>query len=162
MHVLRRTLRIASVVMIAILATACADLKSRPKQSLGTLFGAGLGALAGSQIGGGNGRLAAVAIGTLAGAYLGGEVGKSLDRADRLHVERTSQSGLEFNRAGQTSSWRNPDSGHSGTFTPTRTYRMASGQDCRDFESTVNVDGREERVVGRGCRRPDGTWSIAQ
>lgn len=154
--------RPASAALIVLLATACANLESQPKQSLGTLLGAGLGALAGSQIGGGAGQLAAVAIGTLAGGYLGGEVGKSLDKADQLHAGRSAENSLEYSRTGQTSSWRNPDSGHSGTFTPTRTFRTAGGQDCRDFQSTIDVDGRQERVVGRGCRRPDGTWSLTQ
>ena len=57
-----------------------------PKQTGGTLIGAGLGALAGVQIGQGRGRLAAVAIGAVAGAALGNEVGRSLGRADRLHL----------------------------------------------------------------------------
>ena len=119
--------RPASAALIVLLATACANLESQPKQSLGTLLGAGLGALAGSQIGGGAGQLAAVAIGTLAGGYLGGEVGKSLDKADQLHAGRSAENSLEYSRTGQTSSWRNPDSGHSGTFTPTRTFRTAGG-----------------------------------
>jgi surface antigen len=63
-----------------------------PKQTGGTLIGAGLGALAGFQIGQGRGRLAAVAIGALAGAALGNEVGQSLDRADRLHISSATKS----------------------------------------------------------------------
>ena len=156
------TRRIVPLALIAVLLGACADLQNRPKEAGGTLVGAGLGALAGSQIGSGTGQLAAVAIGALAGAWMGSEVGKSLDRADHMYAERTAQGALESNRTGQASTWRNPDSGHSGSYTPTRSYQTASGQDCREFETTVTIDGKVERAVGNACRQADGTWRIVQ
>ena len=155
-------LRLTLAAVVAVSLAACQSMQDNPKQTGGTLLGAGLGALAGSQIGGGKGQLAAVAIGALGGAWLGSEVGKSLDKADRMYAERSAQSALETGRSGQTSSWRNPDSGHAGTFTPVRTYETASGLPCRDYETTVTIDGRQERASGRACRQPDGTWKIAQ
>ena len=131
------------------------------KQTGGTLIGAGLGALVGSQIGSGGGQLAAVAVGTLAGAYLGSEVGKSLDRADRLAMRQTSHRALESTPTHQVSSWRNPDSGHSGTVTPTRTYQTPQGRNCREYTQTVTIDGRTEKVRGTACRQYDGTWKVA-
>ncbi len=130
------------------------------KQTGGTLLGAGLGALLGSQVGGGKGQLAAVAIGALAGAYFGSEIGKSLDNADRLAMRNTSQNALERNQIGQASSWSNPDSGHRGTVTPTRTYQAASGDPCREYQQTVTIDGKTEQAFGRACRQPDGSWKI--
>lgn len=126
--------------------------KAENKELGGTLLGAGLGALAGSQIGSGKGQLAAVALGALAGGYFGGQIGQSLDKADRAYAKETAQDSLEFNRTGQTSSWRNPDSGHSGSYTPTRTYVSDRGEDCREFETTIFIDGREERAVGSTLR----------
>lgn len=150
---------IAAALAGALTLAGCAD--NGPKQTGGTLVGAGLGALAGSQIGGGKGQLAAVALGALGGAFLGSEVGKSLDRADRTYMAQNSQSTLERTPTGQSTSWRNPDSGHSGTFTPTRTYQE-QGRDCREYEQTIYVGGRNETAVGRACRNPDGTWQIVQ
>ena len=152
--------RIALPVALVLVLAACAPGQVN-KQTGGTLIGAGLGALAGSQIGGGRGQLAAVAVGALAGAYLGSEVGKSLDRADRLAMKRTSQNALESNPVGQASSWSNPDSGHSGTVTPTRTYQTAAGQNCREYQQTVTIDGKTEQAYGRACRQPDGSWKIS-
>ena len=152
--------RITSAALVALSLSACAELQNNPKWSLGTLLGAGLGALAGSQIGGGTGRLAAVAICALGGAYLGGEVGRSLDRADRAHADRTARNALEYNRTGETIRWRNPHSGHSGTFTPTRTYQTAGGRDCREYQTTVTVGGRNKDAYGTACRQGDGTWKI--
>ena len=154
--------RVTMAFVVAVSLAACQSMQDNPKQTGGTLLGAGLGALVGSQVGSGKGQLAAVAIGALGGAWLGSEVGKSLDKADRMYAERTAQNALETGRTGQTSTWRNPDSGHEGTYTPTRTYQTASNQVCREYETTVTIDGRQERATGRACRQADGTWKIAQ
>ena len=145
--------------LVAVSLSACADVQNRPKQSAGTLVGAGLGALAGSQIGSGSGQLAATAIGTLLGAWAGSEVGKSLDRADRLAAAQATQSALEFTPSGAATAWRNPDTGHAGSVTPVRTYE-SGGRNCRDFDQTLMVDGRAEIVRGTACRQPDGTWRV--
>lgn len=162
MRATKRLMQLSVAALVAVPLVACEGTQDNPKQTAGTLVGAGLGALAGSQIGSGKGQLAAVAIGALAGAWAGSEVGKSLDRADRLYAQRNAQDTLENKPTGQTSTWRNPDSGHSGTFTPTRTYQTVEGQNCREFETTIYVDGKQETGKGRACRQRDGTWQIVQ
>lgn len=147
-------------ICAGILAGCSGDMQNNPKQTLGTIVGAGLGALAGSQVGGGKGQMVGVAIGALAGAWMGGEVGKSLDKADRAYMSRTTQDSLEYGKTGVSSSWRNPDSGHSGTVTPTQTYQKAGGDYCRTFEQTIYVDGKQETATGRACRQADGTWKV--
>ena len=154
--------RFTAVALVAVLLAACAQMQDNPKQTAGTLVGAGLGALAGSQLGGGKGQLAAVAIGALGGAWLGSEAGKSLDRADKAYAERSAQQALEYNARGQTAAWRNPDTGHRGSTTPVETYRTASGEDCRVYETDVTIDGRTESATGRACRQADGTWRVIQ
>ena len=151
--------KFALPVALVLALAACAPGQVK-KKTAGTLIGAGLGALTGSQIGGGRGKLAAVAIGTLAGAYLGSEVGKSLDRADRLAMQNTSQNALERNPVGRTSNWSNPDSGHSGTVTPTRTFQTASEGPCQEYQQTVTIDGKTEQAYGRACRQQDGSSKI--
>lgn len=153
--------KIASILAVALVLGACANGQGQ-KQTGGTLLGAGLGALAGSQIGSGSGQLAAVAIGTLAGAYFGGEVGKSLDRADRLAMQNTTQQALETAPSGQAVTWRNPDSGHYGTVTPEPAVQTSSGQYCREYQQTVTINGRSEQAYGRACRQPDGSWKIVK
>lgn len=77
-------------------------------ENIGRAVGAAAGALLGSQIGEGNGKVAAVAIGTLAGFWIGGEVGRHLSRTDRAGIAGTTQQALD---TGQAQSWRNPDTG---------------------------------------------------
>ena len=160
MTVLKSASRITAAIVVGLPLIACQSIQDNPKQTGGGLLGAGLGALIGSQVGSGKGKRAAVAVGALAGAWAGSEVGKSLDRADRLYAERTAQDSLEYSQAGQARTWRNPDSGNSGTFTPTRTYQTAEGSNCRQFETTIYVDGKQETGAGRACRQSDGTWKI--
>ncbi len=156
------TQRVKSTAIVLLTATsliAC-SANSGPKTTGGTLMGAALGGLAGAQIGGGRGKLAAVAVGTLLGGLVGRGVGESLDRADRLYAQQTASHGLESAPSGTTTTWRNPDSGHSGTFTPTRTYEAQTGQYCREYQQTVTVGGRTENAYGTACRQPDGNWKI--
>jgi surface antigen len=150
--------RIALVGMAAAFLAGCQDAGT--KQTFGTLIGAGAGALAGSQIGSGRGQLAAVAVGTLLGAFLGSEVGKSLDRADRQAMERTTQSSLETAPSGTATSWRNPDSGNYGTVTPQPAYQTSGGEYCREYQQTIVVGGETQSAYGTACRQPDGTWRI--
>ncbi len=150
------------LLLVTLGLSACESAQNAPKQTVGTLLGAGVGALVGSQLGGGKGKLAAVVVGTLGGAYLGSEVGKSLDAADRAYMERNAQQTLETTKSGTVTAWKNPDTGNSGTFTPTRTYAAANGENCREYESTIYVDGQEETATGTACRQPGGTWKITK
>ena len=142
------------------LISACAETQSGPKQTIGTLLGAGAGALLGSNIGGGKGKLAAVAIGALGGAYLGSEIGKSLDYVDRLKASEAEQSALEKNRAGIATKWHNPDTGNSGKVTPKPAVQLASGEFCREYEHEIVVDGRSEVAKGTACRQSNGKWRV--
>jgi surface antigen len=155
--------RIATPVLATVLLiglAACEGNKYGQKQTGGAVLGGVVGGLLGSQVGGGKGKLAATAAGTVLGIFLGSEVGKSLDKADRLHAQRTANQAFERNPVGQTSTWSNPDTGHSGSVTPTRTVYLAPDQPCRDYETTVTIDGRTETATGRACRQADGTWKI--
>lgn len=148
-------------LVLALLLGACAGNGYGPKQTGGAVIGAAAGGLLGSKIGSGGGRLAATAAGTLVGLVIGSEVGASLDRIDRMYAARAQQAALETRPAGHSTTWVNPDSGNAGSITPTRTYRSAAGGYCREYQHTVIIGGREERGYGRACRRPDGSWRIA-
>lgn len=152
--------RVVCVAMVLALVSGCAQNDRGQKQTIGTVLGAATGALVGAQFGKGKGQLVGVAAGTLLGAFIGSEIGKSLDNADRQYMERTNQQALETNRSGATSTWRNPDSGHSGSITPEPGYVNNSGQDCREYTQTITVEGRTETAVGLACRNADGTWRI--
>jgi len=151
--------RIAVVFAAALSLAACVSDQG-DKQTLGTLIGAGLGGLAGSQVGSGTGQLVAIGAGVLLGGLLGNEVGKSLDKADQVYAERNAQQTLETAQTGTTATWVNPDSGNSGSITPTATYQSAGGEYCREYQQTVTVGGEQQSAYGTACRQPDGSWKL--
>ena len=116
--------------------------------------------LAGAQMGRGKGKLVAVAMGTIAGAFLGNSIGDTLDRADQAYLS-DAQSVAHTAPMGRAVEWTNPDSGHHGTVTPTRDgHDRITGDYCREYETTIFVDGREETGYGTACQKADGTWDI--
>ena len=154
--------RIIPVIFVAAFGLSACVNNAGEKQTVGTLIGGGLGALAGSQIGSGKGQLAAVAIGTLLGAYAGSEVGKSLDKADQAHAENAYQQ-AQTAQLGQTVTWINPESGHAGTVTAVRDGKQANtGAYCREFKTAVTINGQTEEAFGTACQQPDGSWKIVK
>lgn len=128
-------------------------------QAVGTAGGAAAGGLIGSQIGKGTGNLIATGAGVFIGALIGSEIGKSLDPADR------NEAAGAFNQAstapiGETIEWSNPDSGNRGSVTPVREGRTNDGRLCREYRTTVYVDGKYEEGRGTACRNSDGTWEV--
>lgn len=78
------------------------------KENISKGIGAITGAIIGSQIGGGRGRAAAIALGTLAGYWAGGRIGAYLTEQDRKAMNQATTQAIS---TGQSSSWRNPDTG---------------------------------------------------
>lgn len=111
--------------------------------------------------GDGRGSAAGAGIGAVLGGYLGGQVGKSMDEQDKINARLNAQRSLENSRSGKTSTWRNPDTGHSGSMTPREAYTdQRSGRYCREYTQTVTVAGKTHEAYGTACRQPDGKWQI--
>ncbi len=65
-------------------------------------------------------------------------------------------------QTGKTWSWKNPKTGNGGTVTPTSPRLREGNTVCRNFDETIALaDGRSEKISGRACKRPDGSWSVA-
>lgn len=148
---------IAAVVILAGCSTGNGGMN---KTDGGTIIGAILGGVIGSQFGGGAGKLVATGVGVLLGSLVGRQAGESMDRADQLYAARASHTALETTPNGQTIHWQNPNSGVSGSTTPTRTYQRTDGRYCREFQQTVTIGGKIESAYGKACRQPDGSWQI--
>jgi len=147
--------KIFTVAILVVSLSACAQ--AGPKTAVGAASGAAAGGLIGAAAGGGAEGIVA---GVLLGGLLGGAIGNALDQRDREYIRRTSYQSMEYGRIGEASTWRNPDSGHYGSVTPTRTYQESSGNYCREFTQTVVVNGQQQDAYGRACRQPDGSWRV--
>jgi surface antigen len=148
-----------AVLVVAALIAGCQNGQSDfgPKTGFGAALGAAGGGLLAAAAGGGGTGIAA---GVLLGGLAGGALGSTLDAQDRRIAAQNSQNALETVPAGTTTTWRNPDSGNSGTLTPTRTFQNNSGQYCREYQQTITIGGKQEQSYGTACRQPDGTWKI--
>jgi len=136
--------------------------KKPPEGSVGLLTGALIGGLMGDVVGGGTlGTLATIA-GIFGGAIVGYQLELNLNKIDRQRMQETTQISLENTQAGVTNVWANPDSGHFGTVTPTRTFRGIGGEICRDFSQTVEIDGERYQATGTACREKDGLWLMEE
>lgn len=159
---MQKTSRATALLMIlALLAAGCGGVRGgdgQINQIGGGLLGGIAGGIAGAQIGAGGGRVAAIIGGTILGAALGSYVGGYMDRMDQQQVNHA----LETQPTGQTSQWKNPDSGKRYQVTPVNTYQKPDGQYCREFITQVEIGGKTEQAFGTACRMPDGIWKVRQ
>lgn len=159
----RRANAIAVVFLVALAVptASCTQLsegvQNNPKAVLGALGGAALGGGIAALAGGGTGAIVGA---TLGGALLGGFIGNRLDARDKQMAAQAAQKASESSQNGQPSVWNNPDTGNSGSITPTRTYQLANGTYCRQYQQTIVVGGEQHQAYGTACRQPDGTWKI--
>ena len=97
--------------------------------------------------------------------FLSPDIWQQLGEKDRVLANEDFQRSLENNKIDSASSWSNPDSGHSGGTTPTRTYSADSGGPCREFVTSVVIEGEEQENHGAACRNSSGDdafWEIVQ
>jgi surface antigen len=148
-----------ALVALGLLAGCANDYGA--KQTGGALLGGVGGAVAGAQFGQGTGNIAMTAVGTLLGAFVGSEVGKSLDKSDRMYAQQ-AETRAHGASIGESIAWSNPESGQSGTYTPTRDGTDQAGNYCREYQTSVKISGRVEKAYGTACRQTDGTWKVVK
>jgi len=148
---------VAVVILVAILGTGCAEMQANPKTTIGAAGGGTVGGLIAAAAGG---NPAAIAASVIGGILIGGMVGNLLDQRDKQMAAEAAHRAMESTPTGKPVAWKNPDSGHSGTVTPTKTYQTAEGTYCREYQTTVLIEGKQERATGTACRQPDGSWRV--
>lgn len=154
--------KIASTALILLIgAGSLASCQEGNNRGGSALTGSIAGALIGSQIGGGSGKLVAVGVGALLGGMVGDQIGQRLDKRDKEMLYGTSQRAFENTPTGQTVQWNNPDTGHHGYVTPTKTTYQGNTV-CREYQQKISVGGKMEEGYGTACRQADGSWKIVQ
>ncbi len=101
------------------------------------------------------------AAGTLLGPFLGSDVGELLNKSDRQFAEDAARKSLEEASPGTAARWKNPETGHAGSFTPTNIYRSVDDLICRDYVQGVSAKGQTLNRYGTACRTSDGSWRVA-
>jgi surface antigen len=165
----RNTVNKYSFLMMGILISACSPTtqyntssNTGPKEQIGTLTGiiAG-GAIANDLAHGSKNKGAYTVLGAFIGGVMGQNIGSQLDELDRQMAQSAYNRALEYNRTDRSTTWVNPDSGNSGSVTPTRTYKLA-GKYCREYTQEITIDGQKQTAYGTACRQPDGSWKLTR
>jgi surface antigen len=156
--------KLCAALLVIAYGTSCATMQSakqkaqdNPKAVLGSVIGAGAGALIAGALGGRGWTVVAAA---LVGGLIGGAIGHRLDEKDKQMAAEAAYRAFEANRSGEPSVWNNPDSGNHGSVTPTKTRQLANGQYCREYRQEIWVGEEKHQSYGTACRQPDGTWQI--
>lgn len=109
--------------------------------------------------------IAAIAIGLggvnfLANQRVGQEIAalRATAQGDQMARERAVSQALEKLVSGESVTWENPDSGHSGDITPVRTFKSRSGQWCREYAAIESLGDAQELQRAIACREGEGLW----
>ncbi len=132
------------------------DPNANTNSTAGTVIGGIIGGILGSNIGKGKGKTLATIAGVIVGGTVGNKVGSSMNEQDRYCAGQA----LGHAQDNQPVAWTNPDTHQEYTVTPQRTYTQNNGQQCRDYTSSVVIDGRNEYATGTACKDHDGNWKI--
>lgn len=147
--------------MAAVSLSACSESLDGMgnKQMIGAGTGALLGGVLGSKVGKGDGQLWATGAGALLGLAVGNSIGQSLDRADIAYANRAEEQAYTA-PVGRTIKWNNPETGRYGSVTPVRDGRASDGRYCREFKTSIFIDGEAQTANGRACQNNDGSWQV--
>jgi surface antigen len=124
----------------------------------GAAIGAVLGGVIGNQFGNdGDDRGLGAVVGMVLGGAAGAAAGQS--QCDEDYAATAWAESFD-DRPYQRTEWQNPYTGNYGYVTPGEWYDDGYGNDCREFEQTIFIDGRRQLATGTACRQPDGSWEI--
>ena len=139
---------------LALALPACASAPSAPRTS-----SAADHPLLGPPPGAPNDRIIGPVRGTIIGAFVGDRLGRRLTGEDVARAGAAQQQ-VYTAPLGRPVTWANPDDGHSGTITILRDGRDVSGDMCREYEATIQVDGQTQHAYGTACRGSEGHWTV--
>lgn len=144
-----------ALLVMSMTLVACSSNTQHENTMVGVGSGAVLGGLAGSAIGAGTGRAVAVGVGAVAGALFGGYIGKNMDSSDNSNVNNA----MDHNKAYQTTSWNNKNTGVNYKIKPTSTViSYQNYNNCRKFHTIGIFNGQKQHIDGIACRQANGSW----
>ncbi len=133
---------ISSLMLIAMLS-GCVESNS---QTSGTILGGIAGGLAGSAFGHGDGKAVAVGVGAVLGAMIGSNIGSKLDQNDQAMAEQAANKAAKA-PIGQEIRWNNDKNGNSGSAKTIKIGVNSNGQECRQIEQQVTIEGKTDVVL---------------
>lgn len=162
------TLFIAALLMVGLAAQPAAAQQSACKkgntgQVVGTLAGAGLGAILGRKIDGGRNRGLGTLLGGAAGALIGNRIGAALDKCEQEKVNNATLAAVNDPQPGKEQTWQSETRpGVGGKISAGAPQKLADGRECRPVRRVSYVNGEEIRESPTLCRVPPrAEWTMA-
>ena len=106
----------------------------------------------------GNNKWAGALAGALVGGAIGNQIGKKMDAQDQKNM----QSAITTTPVGSQAQWTNQQTDITYKVTPTKQYTSSSNQYCREYTTTVTVEGKQQTGYGTACKQADGQWKIVK
>lgn len=150
--------KLVTLIVVLLASASLIGCQNMSKQDVGVISGGVAGGLLGSTIGGGTGKILAVAAGTIAGAMIGGSIGQDMDANDRYRMNAA----LDNNSVGQPAYWRNQRSGAAYKVVPVKNVSVSGNKYCREYRTMVDIAGKKQQMYGTACRQPDGSWKAVK
>jgi len=88
---------------------------------------------------------------------IGGEIGRRIDAENQACIAQA----LEYAPQGQRVEWSGNGQAAQYAVVPGR-IEQGNGSYCRRYQAEVMTASGWQRVPGKACRRPDGTWAAVQ
>jgi surface antigen len=101
-----------------------------------------------------------IAASVILGGLTGGAIGKYLGEHDARQSAQNHYSALENLREGQTSSWRDPNTGNHGSTTVQSSFTARDGALCKRFTESIHTPKKEVTESGTACRSSSGDWKL--
>jgi len=95
-------------------------------------------------------------VGAAAGPLVAGDIQSGMTPVDNGCVGLT----LEYARNNQPVAWQNPGNGAQYQVAPIRAYQAANGLSCREYTTSIMLNGHSQRVNDTACRLPSGLWQL--
>ena len=153
-------LLIASATMLPI--SGCETIEKETGFNRSTQMGAAGGAAFGGIIAAlADANPAWIAASVILGGVAGGAIGNKLGKEDAQKHASNNLHALDHLAEGQTDSWTNSQTGHSGSTTVHRVSRKDDGSVCKSYTETVHAGDETVTREGTACKIAGGSWHTA-
>lgn len=149
---MKNIFKVATVGAISLALVACEPGNNTPGA---TVAGAAAGGLLGAAAFGGSAQWVGIVGGALLGSVVGNQIGKYMDRQDQANM----QNAIVTTPVGSQAQWTNNKTNTTYVVRPVKNY-TSSGRYCREYQTMVTINGKQQKGYGKACRQPDGSWRI--
>lgn len=172
------TLGTVAVLLAATTLTVPSPARADGNAAVGTIFGGVVGGLIGNSLGHGRDRGIATAGGAVLGAMVGNSIGRSADARSYGYGGygggygysggygyRAGYGGYDDDdedEDGPRAYYAPPPVAYAPAYAEPRYAPVAQQGYCREYSTTIVVDGRTQPAYGTACLQPDGTWQAVR